>query len=94
MRQVYRLLGLARHHGAAETDLACARALEVDVVNVGLIERLLTRGLAGVETMARTPPTPEPDVGVPAALAADAAVVPAAGRVVRDPGEFSARRPS
>jgi transposase len=108
MRQVYRLLGLARRHGAAETDLACARALEVEVVNVGLIERMLTRGLAGVETdidhMARrTPPTPagEPDAALaPAATdpashaAAGAAVVPAAGRFVRDPDEFSVRRPS
>ena len=92
MRQVYRLLGLARRHGAAETDRACAHALEVEVVNVGLIERMLTRGLAGVETMARTPPAGEP---APDALAAtDAAVVPAAGRFVRDPGEFSTRRPS
>ena len=56
MRQVYRLLGLARRHGAAETDTACARALEVEVINVGLIERMLTRGLAGVETMTRAQP--------------------------------------
>jgi hypothetical protein len=42
--------------------------------------------------MARTPPAGEP---APDALAAtDAAVVPAAGRFVRDPGEFSTRRPS
>jgi transposase len=108
MRQVYRLLGLARRHGAAETDLACARALEVEVVNVGLIERMLTRGLAGLETdiehMARrTPPTPdgEPDAALARAATdpatdavTEAAVVPAAGRFVRDPDEFSVRRPS
>jgi hypothetical protein len=97
MRQVYRLLGLARRHGAAETDLACARALEVEVINVGLIERILTRGLAGVETMARTRPTPAdpPHDAVGATDAAtDSAVVPAARRFVRAPGEFSTRRPS
>jgi hypothetical protein len=87
MRQVYRLLGLARRHGADATDTACARALEVEVVNVGLIERMLTRGLQGVETMARAQTTAS---GQDAA----AALVPAASRFVRDPGEFCTRRPS
>src|SRR5205807_7627904 len=41
MRQVYRLLGLVRRHGAERVDQACARALEVEAVNVGLIERML-----------------------------------------------------
>ncbi|GAC1378859.1 MAG: hypothetical protein NVSMB4_08450 [Acidimicrobiales bacterium] len=91
MRQVYRLLGLARRYGDQATDLACARALEVEVVNVGLIERMLTRGLAGVETMA--PARAVNDVDGDAA-ASSAAVVPAASRFVRDPGEFSTRRPS
>jgi hypothetical protein len=95
MRQVYRLLGLARRHGAAETDTACARALEVEVVNVGLIERMLTRGLAGVETMARSQAMAPGEPGaVSDTAAAQAAVVPAAGRFARDPGEFSTRRPS
>jgi transposase len=88
MRQVYRLLGLARRHGADAADLACARALEVEVVNVGLIERMLTRGLEGVESMA--PARSAAD----RACDGDAAVVPAASRFVRDPGEFSSRRPS
>lgn len=87
MRQVYRLLGLARRHGAEQTDTACARALEVEVVNVGLIERILTRGPAGVETMA---PARRADISGEAAET----VVPAASRFVRDPGEFSTRRPS
>jgi hypothetical protein len=95
MRQVYRLLGLARRHGAAETDTACARALEVDVVNAGLIERMLTRGLAGVETMTRCQSMAPDEPGALSETAADqAAVVPAAGRFARDPGEFSTRRPS
>ncbi|MDD7939828.1 IS21 family transposase [Actinomycetospora lutea] len=94
MRQVYRLLGLARRHGAAETDTACARALEVEVINVGLIERMLTRGLAGIDTMARAEPAPPDDQITSTDATTDAAVVAAAGRFVRDPGEFSTRRPS
>jgi hypothetical protein len=89
MRQVYRLLGLARRYGADAADTACARALEVEVVNVGLIERMLTRGLAGIDTMAPARPAT-----CGAAGDADAAVVAAASRFVRDPGEFSTRRPS
>jgi transposase len=44
MRQVYRLLGLVRRHGAAAVDDACRRALDAEVIDVGLIERILTRG--------------------------------------------------
>jgi len=43
MRQVYRLLGLVRRYGAERTDTACARALEPDVIDVGLIGRMLER---------------------------------------------------
>jgi len=75
-RQVYRLLGLARRHGAEQTDLACAKALEVEVVNVGLIERILARGLdtSGLESMAPARSTAHRPAG--AATGADAAVVP------------------
>jgi len=47
MRQVYRLLGLVRRHGAELVDEACRRALEAEAINVGLIDRMLTRGLDG-----------------------------------------------
>ncbi len=97
MRQIYRLLGLARRHGAEQADLACARALEVEVINVGLIERSLARGLepAALEPMAPARPADT----APATASTDGAdigaqVVPAAGRFARDPGEFSSRRPS
>ncbi len=43
MRQVYRLLGYARRYGAERVEAACARALEPDVVDVGLIGRMLER---------------------------------------------------
>ena len=43
MRQVYRLLGLAKRWGDDRTEAACARALEAEVVDVGLIGRMLER---------------------------------------------------
>ena len=43
MRQVYRLLGLARRYGSGPVDAACARALELDVVDVTKIARMLER---------------------------------------------------
>jgi hypothetical protein len=44
MRQVYRLLGLARRHGDDRVEAACAQALAVDVVDVSVITRILERG--------------------------------------------------
>ena len=41
MRAVYRLLGLTRSYGTAAVDAACARALELDVVDVRKIARML-----------------------------------------------------
>lgn len=41
MRSVYRLLGLTRSYGPAAVDAACARALELDVVDVRKIARML-----------------------------------------------------
>lgn len=55
MRQVYRLLGLVRRHGADAVEDACRRALEAEAVNVGLIDRMLTRGSSG-DTATPAPP--------------------------------------
>jgi hypothetical protein len=41
MRTVYRLLGLTRSYGPAAVEAACARALELDVVDVRKIARIL-----------------------------------------------------
>jgi transposase len=41
MRTVYRLLGLVRTFGPAAVDAACARALDLDVVDVTKITRML-----------------------------------------------------
>jgi transposase len=49
MRQVYRLLGLVRRHGPEHVNEACRRALQAEAVNVGLIDRMLARGLDGNE---------------------------------------------
>jgi hypothetical protein len=50
MRQVYRLLGLVKKWGAGRVDTACAKALDAETVNVGLIERMLERAAEGTET--------------------------------------------
>jgi transposase len=54
MRQVYRLLGYARRYGDGRCDTACAQALALDVVDVGLIGRILERGRENAELP--TPP--------------------------------------
>ena len=41
MRSVYRLVGLAKRYGPAAAEAACARALDVDVINVSKIESML-----------------------------------------------------
>ena len=58
MRQVYRLLGLVRRHSPEALDDACRRALDAEVIDVGLIERMLTRG-AGEQLplIPKPPPT-------------------------------------
>jgi transposase len=91
MRQVYRLLGLVRRHGADRVEQACTRALEAEAVNVGLIDRMLTRGLEADATPASaTAQLAIRSPGVPGADdPATSKVVPAAGRFVRDAGEFA-----
>ena len=43
MRQVYRLLGLAKRYGAEPVDTACGRALDLDVVSVAKIAAMLEK---------------------------------------------------
>jgi transposase len=43
MRQVYRLLGLVRRYGPGPVDTACARALDLDVINVTKIASMLEK---------------------------------------------------
>jgi transposase len=56
MRQVYRLLGLVRRHGADAVDEACRRAADAEVIDVGLIERMLTRGAGEQLPLLPAPP--------------------------------------
>ena len=78
MRQVYRLLGLVRRHGADTVDDACRRALDAEVVDVGVIDRMLTRGASQtgqqLALLAAPPPTPS--------------------RFIRATTDFAVRRPS
>lgn len=95
MRQVYRLLGLVRRHGAQRVEQACTRALEVEAVNVGLIDRMLSRGLetdtTTADTTADTTATGQSSTASSATPgpAPSSKLVPAAGRFVRDAGEFA-----
>jgi hypothetical protein len=45
MRQVYRLLGLARRYGDDPVNTACGRALEVDVISVTKIASMLEKAV-------------------------------------------------
>lgn len=49
MRQVYALLGLVRRYGAERVETACAKALEAETLNVGLIGRMLERATETAE---------------------------------------------
>lgn len=52
MRQVYRLLALAKRYGGEPVETACARALELDVISVTKISSMLERATEN------TPPEP------------------------------------
>ena len=60
MRQVYRLIGLAKKYGGDRVDAACVRALECEAIDVGLITRM-------VEHAAENDPPPAQDNVIAAA---------------------------
>jgi transposase len=64
MRQVYRLIALARRYGDTPVSTACARALELDVVSVTKIASMLENA---------TPPPPRPATAPAARFARDPA---------------------
>ncbi len=72
IRHVYRLLGLARRFGGAATDEACARALELDVVDVMRIQRMLEKGLVRRKLLSSCAPSPPPEPGKVLRFARDA----------------------
>jgi transposase len=67
MRQVYRLLGLVRRYGPDPVETACARALDLDVVNVTKIASMLERATEN------SSPPPRPAVAAAARFARDPA---------------------
>ena len=77
MRHVYRLLGLVDRYGPAQVDLACAWALELDVIEVIRVDRVLQKNLLA----ARSGSTPSEAGPVPK--------VAAAPRFARSPSEFA-----
>lgn len=56
MRQVYRLLGLVRKYGGGPVELACERALALDVVDVTRVRRMLDKALERGEVTLAPPP--------------------------------------
>ena len=78
MRQVYALLGLVKRWGAPTVEAACARALEAEAVNVGLIGRMIER--ATENQPAPAAPATRPTGRTP--------------RFARDPGHFVTKKPS
>jgi hypothetical protein len=81
MRSVYRLQGLVKRYGPEPVDLACGRALDLDVVSVSKIAAMLER--ATEHHQPALPVTPTLARGHN----------PAGGRFARDPREY-ARTPS
>ena len=57
MRQVYALLGLVKKWGPGRVDAACARALDAEAINIGLIGRMLERGTEHVSIQPALPGT-------------------------------------
>jgi len=60
MRQVYALLGLVKKWGPERVEAACRSSLDHEVVNVGLIGRMLERGTEGVTVQPSLPGTVVP----------------------------------
>ena len=73
MRSVYRLIGLAKRYGPPAAEAACARALDVDVINVSKIESMLKNATENT----------------PAAGLAAAAAGAGPGRFARDAAEYA-----
>ncbi len=83
MRQVYRLLGLARRYGDTAVNTACGKALAVDVISVSKIASMLEKACEN------TPAAPGPRTAGAGRFARDAAEFATGGpqlRLVGDAG--------
>jgi hypothetical protein len=56
MRQVYRLIGLAKKWGSTRLDEACRRALDAEALDVNLVARMLERAREAAESEERFAP--------------------------------------
>ena len=66
MRQACRLLGLVRRYGPGPVETACARALELDVVNVTKIASMLEKATENAAPPPHRTPQWPPPPGSPA----------------------------
>ena len=57
MRQVYALLGLVKKWGPERVEAACRRALDAEVINVGLISRMIDRATENEPDKPENPPS-------------------------------------
>ena len=80
MRTVYRLLGLVKRYGPDRVQAACARALDCEAVDVGLISRMLERATEADNSAAAEA------AGPPEQLTLELS------RFARDPAEFAVTR--
>ena len=63
IRRLYRLLGVCERYGVEAVEEACARALELDVIDIKRIESMLARGLEQRRNVTPlTPPLPRGEV--------------------------------
>jgi len=79
MRQVYALLGLVKRFGPERVEAACARALDAEAVNVGLIGRMIERA-----TETATDQTAPPAAAKPGRFARPPGYFATAGPVAPD----------
>lgn len=94
MRQVYRLLGLARRHGGPSVDAACAKLLAIDgggvingVIDLRRVTRILDAALEHAVTDSNS------STGGAGTSGGGRVVVPAAARFARDASEFAVSTP-
>lgn len=71
MRQVYALLGLVNKWGPERVNAVCRRALDAEAVNVGLIGRMLERGIENGPDLPAQAPPPADNVVAPRFARAD-----------------------
>jgi hypothetical protein len=56
LRRIFGVLGLAKKHGAAATEAACAAALELGAPSYGFVRRYLARRLAAAPPLTQIDP--------------------------------------